>query len=496
MLSAVFGALSLPPRETGFQLMWRLVSATRQELAYFNSRSLLRHLRVARLKSARIQSACAVVISTKTKMGRLMPESQPYFSTKTNVRTSKNWRARPAAACAAIALSASLLVLAGCEKEQKAEAAPPDVEVVSVTQRDVPITREWVATLTGFVNAQIRAQVSGYIVKQLYTNGAFVKKGTPLFQLDARTFQASLDQANGNLSQAKADLMKAEAQLGKTQLDVDRYTPLAKQGAISQQELDDAVQANLAAKGQVAAAHASIEAAQAAAESARLNLGYATIVSPVDGVAGISTAQVGDFVGPQSPNPLTSVSTVNPILATITPSEQDYLATMRKAEKTGMTDTQILSTLVWELQLTDGSMYGQKGRFYALDRQVNVQTGAITVQIQFPNPGNVLRPGGFGNVRTVVRLEKGALLVPQRAVTDVQGKYLVGVVGADNKTNIRPVTVGDKVGTMWIIGEGLKPGDRIVAEGTQKIRDGIVVNPKPFQETAPAPGDSTKGGVQ
>jgi membrane fusion protein, multidrug efflux system len=299
----------------------------------------------------------------------------------------------------------------------------------------------------------------------------------------------------GNLAQAKADLQKAEAQLGKTQLDVDRYTPLAKQGAISQQELDDAVQANLAAKGQVAAAKASIEANVAASESAKLNLGYATIVSPVDGVGGISTAQVGDFVGPTSPNPLTTVSTINPILATITPSEQNYLAVMRAAQKSGITDTQILSALVWDLELTDGTMYSQKGKFYALDRQVNVQTGAITLQLAFPNPNSMLRPGGFGNVRTVARLEKGALLIPQRAVTDVQGKYLVGVVGADNKASIRPVTVGDKVGTMWIISEGLKPNDRVVAEGTQKIRDGIVVNPKPFQETAPTQGDSTKGGV-
>ena len=424
-----------------------------------------------------------------------MPESQWYLRTKSYTRVADRWWKKPVAGCATLALSASMLIVSGCEKEQKAEAAPPDVEVVTVTQKDVPIVKEWVSTLTGLVNAQIRAQVSGYVVKQLYTNGAYVEKGTPLFQLDARTFQAAVDQAAGNLAQAKADLQKAEAQLGKTQLDVDRYTPLAKQGAISQQELDDAVQANLAAKGQVAATKAAIEAAVAASETAKLNLGYATIVSPVDGVAGISTAQVGDFVGPTSPNALTTVSTINPILATITPSEQNYLAVMRAAQKTGMTDTQILNTLVWELELTDGTMYPQKGKFYALDRQVNVQTGAIMLQLQFPNPTSMLRPGGFGNVRTVARLEKGALLIPQRAVTDVQGKYLVGVVAADNKASIRPVTVGDKVGTMWIISEGLKPGDRVVAEGTQKIRDGIVVNPKPFQEAAPTQGDSTKGGV-
>jgi membrane fusion protein, multidrug efflux system len=434
-------------------------------------------------------------VKTK-KLERPMPESsQQYFSVTTDARIAIYWRKRLWASSGTLTLLLALCFTAGCEKEQKTEAAPPDVEVVAVTQKDVPIVREWVATLTGLVNAQIRAQVSGYVVKQLYMNGAYVEKGTPLFQLDARTFQAAVDQAMGNLAQAKADLQKAEAQLGKTQLDVDRYTPLAKQGAISQQELDDAVQANLAAKGQVAAAKASIEANVAASESAKLNLGYATIVSPVDGVGGISTAQVGDFVGPTSPNPLTTVSTINPILATITPSEQNYLAVMRAAQKSGITDTQILSALVWDLELTDGTMYSQKGKFYALDRQVNVQTGAITLQLAFPNPNSMLRPGGFGNVRTVARLEKGALLIPQRAVTDVQGKYLVGVVGADNKASIRPVTVGDKVGTMWIISEGLKPNDRVVAEGTQKIRDGIVVNPKPFQETAPTQGDSTKGGV-
>ena len=398
---------------------------------------------------------------------------------------------------ATVALTAAISISAGCGGEAKAPTAPPDVEIVNVEQKDVPIVKEYVATLTGLVNAQIRAQVSGYLVKQLYINGAYVTKGTPLFQLDPRTFQAAVDQAAGNLAQAKADLEKANAQLGKTQLDVKRYTPLAKQGAISQQELDDAVQANLAAQGQVAAAKAAIDAAQAASETARLNLGYATILSPLDGVAGISSAQVGDFVGPNSSNALTAVSTVNPILATITPSEQEYLKMMAFAQKTGRSETEILNTLAWELQLNDGSPYGPKGKFYALDRQVNIQTGAITLQIQFPNPGNVLRPGGFGNLRTVVRLEKGAIVIPQRAVTDIQGKYLVAVVGSDNKVSIRPVAAGDRFGTMWVITEGLKPGERVVAEGTQKVQEGLVVNPRPFQQSAPPEAtNSTKGGMQ
>ena len=421
-----------------------------------------------------------------------MSDSSPFRGDcKTRSQFPRLWL-RPTS----IALAAAIAIAGGCGGEAKPPAAPPDVEIVSVEQKDVPITREFVATLTGLVNAQIRAQVSGYLIKQLYTNGAYVKKGSPLFQLDPRMFQAAVDQAGGNLEQAKADLQKANAQLGKTELDVKRYTPLAKQGAISQQELDDAVQANLAAQGQVAAAKAAIDASQAASETARLNLGYSTIISPLDGVAGISSAQVGDFVGPNSTNALTAISTVNPILATITPSEQDYLRMMSVSAKTGRSDVEFLNGLVWQLELNDGSIYQQKGKFYALDRQVNIQTGAITVQVAFPNPGNVLRPGGFGNLRSVVRVDKGALLVPQRAVTDIQGKYLVAVVGSNNKVNISPVEVGDRFGTMWIISDGVKKGDHIVAEGTQKVQEGLLVNPKPFQPSAPTQStNSTKGST-
>jgi len=423
-----------------------------------------------------------------------MPESWRFFESVLDASVTMVHRRSVSFATAIVALAIAASFMGGCGGEQKAAAGPPNVEIATVVQKDVPIVREFVSTLTGLVNAQIRAQVSGYLVKQLYLNGAYVKKGTPLFQLDDRTFKAAVDQATGNLAQARADLQKAQAQLGKTQLDVDRYTPLAKTGAISQQELDDAVQANLAAKGQVAAAKASIDAGTAALESANLNLGYATVLAPIDGVAGISNAQVGDFVGPQSTNALTTVSTVDPILANITPSEEEYLNAMKAAQKSGLTDTQILSPLVWELELTNGSIYAEKGRFYAMDRQVNIQTGTILLQIKFPNPGRVLRPGGFGNVRTVARLEKNALLVPQRAVTDVQGKYLIAVVGEDNKVSIRPVNAGEKVGTMWVITGGLHPGDRVVAEGTQKVQEGLLVNPKPFQE--PAAANSTKGGLQ
>ena len=392
-------------------------------------------------------------------------------------------------------LLVAALGLSGCE-EAKPLAGPADVEVVQVVQKDVPITREWVATLTGMVNAQIRAQVPGYLVKQTYTNGAYVTKGTPLFQLDSRTFQASTDQAKGVLEQARGDLARAQAQQGKTQLDVNRYTPLAATGAISKQELDDAVQSNLSALAQVEAAKAAVSSAQAALETARLNLGYSTIIAPIDGVAGIATAQVGDYLSPQTASPLTTISTVNPILVNFTPSEQEYLKAMRESEKVGESEEKALGRLKWQLVLTDGSVYPETGKFYALDRQVDISTGAILLQIQFPNPNRLLRPGGFGNIRTVVRLDKGALLVPQRAVTDVQGKYLVAVVGSDNKVNIRPVTVGERAGDLWIIADGLKPGDRIVAEGTQKVTDGAVVNPKAYSRDAAPPAASSAGAAR
>jgi membrane fusion protein (multidrug efflux system) len=380
----------------------------------------------------------------------------------------------------------------GCGKGKTAEAAPPEVEVVDVTQKDVPITSQWVATLTGKVNAQIRAQVAGYLMQQIYSNGAYVRKGTPLFQLDPRTFQASLDQAKGVLQQANGDLARAQAQQGKTQMDVARYTPLAQQGAISKQELDDAVQNNLSALAQVEAAKAAVASAQAALETSKLNLGFSTIVAPIDGVAGIANAQVGDFIS-QSTNPLTTISTINPILANFTPSEQEYLKAMRNIEKAGETEKQALGRLNWQLELTDGSIYPLNGKFYALDRQVDISTGSILLQVEFPNPNNLLRPGGFGNIRTVGRIVTGALLVPQRAVTDVQGKYLIAVVGSDNKVNIRPVVVGEKFGEMWIITDGLKPGDRVVAEGTTKVSDGIHVIPKPYSPGTTTSANSSAG---
>jgi membrane fusion protein (multidrug efflux system) len=392
--------------------------------------------------------------------------------------------------------AAMLLAFAGiynaCGGKEQAPSAPPEVQVVEVVQKDVPITKEWVATLNGLVNAQIHAQVTGILLKQNYTNGAYVKTGTPLFQIDPRPFQAALDQAKGNLEQAKANLLQTQARLGKTEMDVARYTPLAKESAISQQELDDAIQANLAAKAQVEQSKAAIESSQAALENARINLSFTRIVSPIDGVAAIATAQVGDYVGPQS-GALTTVSTINPILVNFTASEPEYLNAMKFARNVGMSEDAALRALNWQLKLADGTIYPDKGKFYALDRQLDVRTGAILVQVAFPNPGNILRPGGFGGISTVIRMQQGALLVPQRAVSELQGGYLMAVIGADNKVTIRPVKVGPRIGTDWIIDEGLKPGDRVVAEGVQKVRDGMPVNPKPFQPAAAAEGTKKAG---
>lgn len=383
----------------------------------------------------------------------------------------------------ASALLITVPFLYGCQEKKQTNAGPPTVEFIQVEQRDVPITKEWVATLDGFVNAQIRAQVKGLVVKQNYTNGAFVSKGSSLFEIDARPFQASLDQNNANLEQAKANLERAEAQRGKTELDVTRYTPLAKESAISQQELDDAVQANLAAKAQVQQASAAIESARAAVESAKLDLNFAQIVSPIDGVASIATAQIGDFVSPPG-EPLTTVSTIDPILVNFTASEPEYLAAMKQAAALGGDEHAILNKLDWQLRLADGSVYPQTGRFYALDRQVDVRTGSILVKIRFANPGRVLRPGGFGSISTVVRVQKNAMLVPQRAVSELQGGFLVATIGSDNKVSIRSIKVGPKVDAMWIVNEGLKPGDRVVAEGVQKVREGTVVQATPYQPPA------------
>jgi RND family efflux transporter MFP subunit len=359
-----------------------------------------------------------------------------------------------------------------------AAAAVPDVEVVRVEQKDIPIYHEWIGTLDGLVNADVRAQVTGYLMKQAYQEGAYVKQGQLLFQIDPRPFQAALDQAEGQLAQAKAALANAVAVQGRTQLDVDRYTPLAKEQAASQQDLDNSVQNNLAAKATVETAKAQIQTYEAAVETAKINLDFTRLIAPIDGIAGVATLQVGALVSPGS-GAVTAVSTLDPIKVYFTVSEPQYLD-WRKRFPTEESRLQADRNLRLQLILADESTYAREGTFYFADRQVDVGTGAIRIAGLFPNPGNVLRPGGYGRVRAVIRTEHGALTVPQRAVSELQGGYQVAVVGGDNKVSIRTVMVGDKVGSDWIIADGLKPGETIVAEGVQKVRPGVQVNAKPF----------------
>ena len=378
------------------------------------------------------------------------------------------------------------LSIAGCSAPRPhPQPPPPLVKVVHVEQHDVPIYGEWIGTLDGMVNAEIKAQVSGYLLSQHYTEGSVVRKGQLLFALDPRPFQAALDQARGQLAQANAQKLQAEANQGKTQLDVNRYTPLAKARAITEQDLDNAVQANLAAKALVEAATAAIVTANAAVETAQLNLGFTNIRSPIDGIAGLALTQVGSLVNAGSTS-LTTVSTVDPIKAYFTATEQEYLRYVRmnpiESEREAHT-----RELALELVLADGTTYSQKGRFYVADREVNPQTGAIRLAGLFPNPGNILRPGQYGRVRAVTEIRSNALLVPQRAVTELQGRYQVAIVDSANMVSIRPVTVGDRSGSMWIIESGLKPAERVVVEGIQQIRPNQVVNPQPFVAPSPEP---------
>jgi membrane fusion protein, multidrug efflux system len=359
-----------------------------------------------------------------------------------------------------------------------AQSAPPDVSVAQVAQQDVPIFGEWIGTLDGFTNADVRAQVSGYLMKQGYQEGAFVKQGQLLFEIDPRPFQAVLDQSLGQLAQARAQLANAQAVQHRTELDVNRYTPLAAEQAASQQDLDNAIQNDLAARATVATAQAQIKSAEAAIETAQINLDFTRLIAPIDGIAGQAQLQVGALVNPGS-GPVTSVSTVDPIKVYFTVSEREYLEWNRRFP-TETTREAADKSLKLELILADGLPYAQPGSFYFADRQVNQSTGAIRLAGLFPNPGNILRPGGYGKVRTAVRIQKDALLIPQRAVTELQGGYQVAVVDAENKVSVRTVKAGDRVGSQWIITDGLKQGERVVVEGAQRLRPGMQVNPKPY----------------
>ncbi len=323
-----------------------------------------------------------------------------------------------------------------CNRGRAAAATPtPEVEVATVEERDVPVYKEWVATLDGYVNAEIRPQVSGYIIKQNYTEGSLVRKGQVLFEIDPRPFQAALDRAKGDLAQA-------QAQLGKSTLDVERDTPLAEARAIAKSQLDNEVQAKLGAQ-------AAVESGRAAVEQAALNLEWTKVTSLVDGIAGIAQVQIGNLVG--SASVLTSVSQVEPIKAFFPISEREYVLVQKENNATSSKHPIRFFGNPVQLILTDGSTYPQKGKILLADRQVDANTGTIRIVAAFPNPGNVLRPGQYGRVHVETSVKKGALLLPQSAVAESQGSHQVAVVGSDHKISMRAVKPGETVGTMWVI---------------------------------------------
>ena len=363
-------------------------------------------------------------------------------------------------AAALAVLCGSVLILAGCGPGNVAAPAPPppSVEVATVIQRDTPIYSDWVATLDGYVNAQIQPRVAGYIIKQNYNEGEAVQKGDVLFEIDPRPFIAALDQA-------KAQLAQAEAQLGKATLDVERDTPLAEARAIARSQLDTETQAKLGAQATVLAAKATVEEAE-------LNVEFTKVTSLVSGIAGIARVQIGNLVGPNSI--LTSVSQVDPIKAYFTVSEQVFID-FRRRFPTEQSRLEQRKRMPLQLILSDGSVYEHTGTIQFADREISGATGTIRVAGVFPNPNGILRPGGYGRVRFSLNVVEGALLVPQRAVTELQGSHQVAVVGDDSKVSIRPVVAGDRVGNLWIMTSGVKAGERVIVEGLLKVREGAVV---------------------
>jgi membrane fusion protein (multidrug efflux system) len=368
---------------------------------------------------------------------------------------------KPVLLVASLVIAVSLS--AGCSrKPAHTDPAPPQVLVTTVQPQDVPRVLERVATLDGFINANINAQVQGYITARDYTEGSVVKIGDPLFQIDPRPFEAVLAQANGTLAKDKANQVKADA-------DEKRALDLFKKQVISDSERDTAIAAAQAGR-------ANIEADEAAVQQAQLNLGYTKIIAPIEGIAGFANAQVGDLVSPTS-GPLTTVSQIDPIKAIVTTGEGPFTDFVSRHPDPKERDAYVKS-LQFDLILGNGEVYPQKGKFYALDRSLDPRTGSIHYQVIFPNPGNILRPGQFGKVRFVADMKKGAMVIPQEAVNDLQGSDQVAVVGNDNRVSIRPVTMGERIGAMWEVKEGLKPGDKVVVQGIQKAREGALVTVK------------------
>ena len=366
----------------------------------------------------------------------------------------------------AVAAASALLVLAACGKPELPKAPTPEVLTVRVATENVPIYGEWVGTTAGFVNAQIRPKVEGYLLKQIYRNGAFVQKDELMFEIDPRQFQAQVESARG-------DLGRAQAALGRSKQNVARYTPLAARGAVSQKELDDAIQSERANQ-------ASVESAQAALDQAKLNLGWTKIHSPIDGVAGIAVAQIGDLVSPTTV--LTTVSTIDPIKVDFPISEQQYLV-FRRSQLRDAHHARVKAELI----LADGTIYPETGSFYALGREVNPETGTILVEARFPNPKGLLRPGQYGRVRAQIDEKENATVVPQRALKDLQGTFQVAVVGKDDVIEMRTVKVGPTYGTLWVIDKGVAPGETVVVEGLQDVKTGTKVIAKPAPSPTPAP---------
>jgi membrane fusion protein (multidrug efflux system) len=368
-----------------------------------------------------------------------------------------------------IAAALLLGITSGCSrKPEQVAPPPPEVLVTTVTPRDVPVMHEGVATLEGFITANINAQVQGYIISRDYKEGSVVKKGDLLFQIDPRTFQATLDQAKGNLAIAQANSLKADA-------DVKRAMNLFKEKVISDQERDTYINSASSTK-------ANVQAAEAAVRTAEINLGYTKIIAPIDGIVGIATAHVGDLVGPGT-GALTTISQVDPIKAAVNVGEQSFTEFITDHPDPDERE-RYLQGLQFDLFLADGTQYPHKGKFYSEDRNLDPKTGAIRMELTFANPGNRLRPGQFGKVRTVVKVAKGALVIPEQAVTEIQGNRLVAVVDSENKIAMRPVKMGEHSGGMWQVIDGVKSGERVVVQGLMKVPPGSPVTVKEW--TPPA----------
>ena len=373
---------------------------------------------------------------------------------------------RSSAILGSFLLSLSLL---GCEKKEAApEAAPPDVKVTDVIQRDVPVYEEWVAQLNGENNAEITPKVQGYLLKQDYENGYYVKKGQLLYELDPRPFQAAAEKA-------KADVAMAEANSAKAQNDVVRDTPLAAQNAIPKKQLDSDIASEASWKAQV-------QAQQAALRDAELNLDWSKVHSPIEGIAGQSVSQVGDLVG--TTTKMTTVSQVDPIRAYFNISESAFLGIARRVSTSIRGNSRQRDETPVEFIQANEEPFPVKGHVVMVNRQVTAGTGTIQLAAAFPNKDGTLRPGGFGRVRIRTGVSKNALLIPQPAVIEVQSMYQVVVIGADGKANFRSIKVGERVGPDWVVTEGLNPGDRVVVEGFMKVRQGMPVSVTPYVAAA------------